>query len=116
SMRRELVTEAGGFDERFPFPAYEDLELATRLTDRGLRMEYRPSALAYHRRAIDLPTFRRRMAKVGESAELMRAVRPDFPIDDRALREHRASRRQHARTAARAVLRRDEASRSRYYW
>lgn len=116
SMRRGLVTEAGGFDERFPFPAYEDLELATRLTDRGLRMEYRPAALAYHRRAIDLTTFRRRMTKVGESAELMRAVRPDFAIDDRALRAHRASRLQQAVMTARAVLRRDEASRARYYW
>jgi GT2 family glycosyltransferase len=116
SMRRELVTEVGGFDERFPFPAYEDLELATRLTDHGLRMEYRPAALAYHRRAIDLPTFVRRMARVGESAELMRSVRPDFAIDDTALRAHRAGRGRRAITAARAMLRRDETSRARYYW
>ncbi len=81
SMRRSLLEASGGFDERFPFPAYEDIELAWRLARHGFRMEYRPEAQAYHSRPIDLPTFRRRMAMVAESAELIAAVQPDFPVD-----------------------------------
>jgi hypothetical protein len=45
-------------------------------------MNYAPSALGYHARAIDLPTFRARMAKVAESAVLLRALQPEFPLDE----------------------------------
>jgi glycosyltransferase involved in cell wall biosynthesis len=116
SMPRALVVDAGGFDERFPFPAYEDLELAARLTARGLHLDYRPTALAYHRRAIDLATFAKRMDFVGESAELMRTVSPDFEIDDRALVAHRVSRRRALKAAAISRLRPTTANRGRYYW
>jgi glycosyltransferase involved in cell wall biosynthesis len=116
SVSRRLVVATGGFDERFPFPAYEDLELAIRLTENGLRMDYRPNALAYHYRAIDLPTFRRRMTHVGESAQLMRAISPDFPIDDRALINHRLSGGALALATLKALVLRTESSRSNYYW
>jgi glycosyltransferase involved in cell wall biosynthesis len=116
SMRRELVLDAGGFDERFPFPAYEDLELATRLTARGLRMDYRPVALAYHRRPIDLATFKRRMTMVGESAQLMRAIAPDFPLDDMLLRRRRVGTDARVWARVKAAVRRDDASRSDHYW
>jgi glycosyltransferase involved in cell wall biosynthesis len=81
SMHRALLEEAGGFDERFPYPAYEDMELAWRLTERGFRMHHRPEALAFHNRQIDLATYRRRMAMVGESAELFAALQPEFPVE-----------------------------------
>jgi GT2 family glycosyltransferase len=81
SVRRELLVRAGGFDERFPYPAYEDMELAWRLTKLGFRMDYRPDARVYHTRAIDLATFKRRMARVAESAVLLAGVQPDFPLD-----------------------------------
>jgi glycosyltransferase involved in cell wall biosynthesis len=82
SMHRDLLAEVGAFDERFPYPAYEDMELAWRLERHGFRLEYRPEAQAFHARAIDLATFRARMAKVAESAALLRRVQPDFPIDE----------------------------------
>lgn len=116
SMPRRLVLDAGGFDERFPFPAYEDLELATRLTAAGLRMDYRPAALAYHLRAIDLATFVARMRKVGESAELMRTISPGFDIDDRALREQPRGLGRRTVAAAKAVLRPTSAHRDAHYW
>lgn len=78
-----IFDEAGGFDERFPYPAYEDMELAWRMTKHGFRLVYSPRALAYHARPIDLATFRRRMIRVGESATLLRVVQPDFPLDER---------------------------------
>jgi glycosyltransferase involved in cell wall biosynthesis len=116
SLCKRVVVDAGGFDERFPYAAYEDLELATRLTRRGLHMDYRPAALAYHRRAIDLATFRQRMTRVGESAELMRAVAPDFVIDDRELLARRTHRLNILRARARVVARPGDDSRGDYYW
>jgi hypothetical protein len=115
SLPRRLVTDAGGFDERFPFAAYEDLEIATRLTDRGLRMDYRPDALAYHRRAIDLQTFAQRMTRVGESAELMRAISPEFEIDDNELRSRRPGRTARLKTRLAMLAGRVPAS-DDYFW
>jgi GT2 family glycosyltransferase len=116
SVSRALVVESGGFDERFPFAAYEDIELALRLTDLGLRMEYRPDALAYHLRAIDLRTFTRRMRKVGEAAALMARVAPEFPIDDRDLLRQPNGAFALLRARATAATRRDDSSRTAYYW
>jgi len=82
SMSRQLLLDAGGFDERFPYPAYEDMELAYRLAERGFRLDYRPAAVGFHARAIDLRTFCQRMTHVAEAAALLRAVQPDFPIDE----------------------------------
>ncbi|MCU1594796.1 MAG: glycosyltransferase family 2 protein [Frankiales bacterium] len=116
SIPRALLVAADGFDERFPFPAYEDMELAFRLAQQGLRMEYRPAALAYHSRAIDLPTFRRRTAMVARSAALLRTAAPDFPLDDAGLVGRHRRRRERLRLAALAVLTRSEQARSEHYW
>jgi len=82
SMTRALFERGGGFDQRFPYAAYEDMELAWRLTPAGLRLDYRPDALAYHGRGITLTDFRRRMTRVGESAAVLAALQPEFPLDD----------------------------------
>lgn len=82
SLRRALFDEVGGFDERFPYAAYEDMELAWRLHERGFRLEYRPEALAYHSRPMTLRDYRGRMERVAESAVLLRAVQPTFPVDE----------------------------------
>ena len=116
SMHRELLLDVGGFDERFPYPAYEDMELAFRLTARGLRMEYRPAALAWHSRAIDLATFRRRMASVARSAVLLRRAAPDFPLDDSDLLQRDRRRRDRLRLAAQAAVLRRDRDRSEHYW
>ena len=116
SMHRETVLAAGGFDERFPFPAYEDMELAYRLTERGLRMEHAPELLAWHARAIDLATFRRRMAMVARSAAMLRVASPDFPLDDAGLLDRDVRRRERWRLAARAALLRRDDDRAAHYW
>jgi len=85
SMNRQQFMDAGGFDERFPYPAYEDFELAFRLTEAGFRLEYRSDIIGYHSRAITLPDFARRMGMVAESAALMAIIRPEFPIEDPGL-------------------------------
>lgn len=116
SLPRRLLEEVGGFDERFPFPAYEDMELAHRLTARGLRMVYRPHALAWHARPIDLATFRRRMAMVSASAALLREAAPDFPLEDDHLLHHDRRRRERWRLAVRAFVSRSDTHRAERYW
>lgn len=86
SIRRSMLDDVGGFDERFPNPAYEDYELGWRLVQRGLRLTYRPQARAFHTRGIDLETFRRRTAMVAESAMFLRSLHPDFPLAESLLR------------------------------
>lgn len=116
SIPTGLLVEAGGFDERFPFPAYEDMELAFRLSHKGLRMDYRPAALAYHARPIDLGVFRRRTAMVSRSAALLRTAAPDFPLDDGGLVQRDRRRRERLRLAAKAAVTRTEDARAEHYW
>jgi len=80
SLRRRMVDAVGGFDERFPYPAYEDTELACRLADKGLTLDYRPEALAWHSRAITMHEFSSRMGRVAESAVLWREHSHTLPI------------------------------------
>ena len=115
SIPRDLLVAEGGFDERFPYAAFEDMELAFRLTKRGFRMDYRPQAQAFHTRAMALPDFSARMTKVGESAELMRQAAPEFPLDDGQLRDQDVGRLEllRRRLAARTG---NDAALARYYW
>lgn len=80
SLRAIDLAEAGGFDERFPYPAYEDTELAIRLAKRGFRLDYRPDALAWHSRAVTLAEFCARMVMVGESALILGEVLPGAKV------------------------------------
>jgi GT2 family glycosyltransferase len=47
AYRRESLVAAGGFDETFPFPAYEDTELAARLQQFG-PIVWQPTAIVIH--------------------------------------------------------------------
>jgi GT2 family glycosyltransferase len=80
SLHRDLVVAAGGFDERFPYPAYEDTELAVRLAKLGFQLEYKPQALAWHAREMTVDGFCDRMRKVGEAAVILTDLQPDFPV------------------------------------
>ena len=80
SMCRKLFLEVGGFDERFPYAAFEDSELAIRLAKSGFRLDYRPAALAWNTRPINLEQFCARMEKVGESRVILQHLQPEeFP-------------------------------------
>lgn len=78
SLGRDLFERAGGFDERFRYAAYEDTELAARLSRLGFHLDYRPTALAWHARPIELTDFAARMEKVGEAAVLLSRLHPDL--------------------------------------
>lgn len=47
AYRREALLKAGGFDESFPFPAYEDTELAARVQHFG-PIVWQPDAIVVH--------------------------------------------------------------------
>ena len=47
SIRRELMFEAGGFDEAFKIYGNEDLELSLRLSQAGVRFVFSPEAVAW---------------------------------------------------------------------
>jgi GT2 family glycosyltransferase len=81
SLHREIFEAAGAFDERFPYPAYEDIELGIRLAKLGFVLTYDPQALGWHARAITLPEFTSRMSKVAESAVLLRSSHPELNVD-----------------------------------
>ncbi len=81
SLSAAMIGAVGGFDERFPYPAFEDVELGFRLSRQGFRLDYRPDALAWHARTMELDGFCRRMGQVGESVTVLRVVQPDAPFD-----------------------------------
>ena len=77
SLPRSAIVEADGFDERFPSAAWEDFELALRMTDRGLEIAYRPELVVHHDHLIDLRASLRRMESVGRGARLLNELHPD---------------------------------------
>jgi GT2 family glycosyltransferase len=81
SVARAMFEGAGGFDERFRYAAYEDVELGIRMARHGFHLDYRPAAFAWHNRPTTLEEFCRRMRKVGESAVLFSRVQEEVPAD-----------------------------------
>ena len=77
SVKRELLLECGGFDEDFPFAAFEDIECAIRLSQAGLRLFYEPSATCRHLHDYDWSALERRFAAMALSERLMVEMHPD---------------------------------------
>ena len=78
SLPRDLLLEAGLFDTSFPHAAWEDIEVAYRLMQRGMRMLYRPEAVARHHHDITFASFRRRQEKAGEAAAIFYRKHPEL--------------------------------------
>jgi len=64
--RQALLDEP--FDLRFPYPAWEDIEVSYRLMKRGMRLVYEPTARVDHDHPTDLDRFMTRQEKAGYSA------------------------------------------------
>ena len=56
SLKRSFLLEYGMFDESFSAAAYEDIELAYRLSQHNLQIVFVPQAEAYHYHRINLET------------------------------------------------------------
>jgi glycosyltransferase involved in cell wall biosynthesis len=78
SLPRHLLVSAGLFDTTFPHAAWEDIEIAYRLMKMGMKIVYRPSAVARHHHDITFSSFRRRQEKAGEAAAIFYAKHPEL--------------------------------------
>lgn len=74
--RRALAEEP--FDLGFPYPAWEDIEVAYRLKKQGLRLVYRPEAQVLHDHPTDLRRFMGRQEKAGYSAVVFHQRHPEL--------------------------------------
>jgi GT2 family glycosyltransferase len=116
SMSAQLFRDAGGFDERLR--SLEDIELGHRLGRLGFRLDYRPEALAWHARDIDLAAFCRRQVVVGAAAVQLRAIDTDLTVDIDGMLAAQRSPLVHAMLSASRALPRiaGRDPRSAYYW
>lgn len=78
SLPRALLRAAGLFDTTFPHAAWEDIEIAYRMTRMGMRILYRPAAVARHFHHITFSSFRRRQERAGEAAAIFYAKHPEL--------------------------------------
>jgi glycosyltransferase involved in cell wall biosynthesis len=74
--RDELLAEP--FDLRFPYAAWEDIELAYRLKKRGLRLVYEPAATVAHDHPTDIARFASRQEKAGYCAVVFYRLHPEL--------------------------------------
>jgi hypothetical protein len=96
SLGRELFLRSGGFDPDFAFD-YEDLDIAWRLGEQGMRLVYEPGAVVEHMHPYDWEAVRRRYESRAGAERLMMSKHEWFePWFHRqieaAAREPRASR------------------------
>jgi len=80
SVKRQLLEQVGLFDEEFRYAAIEDTEIGYRLEKAGMRLLYRPQALAYHEHAVTFASARRKMEWCGIGAALFERKHPQAPV------------------------------------
>ncbi|HEX2501374.1 MAG TPA: glycosyltransferase [Methylomirabilota bacterium] len=78
SLARSLLLEAGLFDTDLPHAAWEDAELAYRLSRLGMRLVYRPGAVTRHHHLMTFEGFRGRQRKAAEAATIVFRKHPEL--------------------------------------
>ena len=71
SIQRRFLEEVGLFDEEFPYAAYEDTELAYRLSQQGMKIIFNKKAIAYHNHLIDFKSYQKTMFNKGKAAVIL---------------------------------------------
>ncbi|MDW8072525.1 MAG: glycosyltransferase, partial [Anaerolineae bacterium] len=82
AYRRSVLLAAGGFDERFPGAAVEDVELSYRLAAQGHRLVFNPRAIVYHAHPTTVWHYLRRKAIYGYWRVPVYARYPDKTAGD----------------------------------
>lgn len=77
SLPRDLLL-AEPFDLRFPYAAWEDIEVSYRLKKRGLHIVYEPSASVAHDHPTDLARFAARQERAGYCAVVFYRLHPEL--------------------------------------
>ncbi len=70
SVKRALVDQAGIFEERFPYDAWDDYEMGLRLVSAGYRADYLPKAVCTHEHRVTLAARAFQVGLGGESAAI----------------------------------------------
>ncbi|WP_197996131.1 glycosyltransferase [Gimesia panareensis] len=73
-----LATVSTKFDSRFYKANFEDIELAYRLSARGMKIYYAPAAFAHHFHEYDVEQFSRRQKTAGEMAHIFVKLHPEL--------------------------------------
>ena len=110
SLHRSLLAlEPAGFCTEFPAAAFEDAELAYRLSMHGLVIRYRAGARAAHHHTYDAASFFARQRRCGEMAAVLYRVQPALKkwLDIRRLEWCRIERLAAAPSELEAALERD---------
>jgi len=77
SIDRELLA-AHPFDTSFPAAAWEDIELAFRLEQKGLQIHYNRNAVTRHHHPMTIRSFARRQYAVGKSGAIFYRKHPEL--------------------------------------
>lgn len=77
SIDREVLA-AHPFDTTFPSAAWEDIELAYRLNEKGLRIRYNAGAVTRHYHPMNVDSFARRQYTVGKSGAIFYRKHPEL--------------------------------------
>jgi glycosyltransferase involved in cell wall biosynthesis len=77
SIDRELLV-AHPFDTTFPAAAWEDIELAYRLKEKGLKIRYNARAVTRHYHPMTVDSFARRQYTVGKSGAIFFQKHPEL--------------------------------------
>jgi glycosyltransferase involved in cell wall biosynthesis len=78
SISRDELVRLGGFREDFPAAAWEDIELAYRAVQDGLKIRYEPKARTIHHHCVRPRTFCRRQRTSGRSAAIFGSLHPEL--------------------------------------
>jgi GT2 family glycosyltransferase len=92
SLRTEVIRAVGGFDESFGFYGNEDVELALRLREAGVRLEFDPAALAHQEYGKDLVGLQRDTEEKGRTTVLLARAHPEVFADLRLAAPDESSR------------------------
>jgi cellulose synthase/poly-beta-1,6-N-acetylglucosamine synthase-like glycosyltransferase len=76
SVKRELLNQAGPFNEAFRYHAWDDYELGVRLAACGMHARYVPGAVGWHEHEVTLAERCESLFHAGESAWLFRSIHP----------------------------------------
>lgn len=90
SISKGLFDSLGGFNESFPHPAWEDIELAYRIAKHNIIPAFDPDAVNFHYHRYSLDQFAARQLIEGESRLYICAAQPEISgsmLDPRGLRE-----------------------------
>lgn len=81
SLKRSLCERAGRFDERLPFPAYDDLDYGRRLIRLGMVSELVPAARCIHDHLLTLADRRTQVGWAGAATAILST--PEGDMDER---------------------------------